>query len=233
MPNGNYECIKIFESGIVKRMIYSSKIEGIVDKLFNIENIPFDIGVINQNISGQTFIQFNSNYGPIIYYYVNSNDDSVAFNIIYPNGQRIISNFIFYETEKDGHNFGRQESIICDSCKNDFEITISDEFGVFICKRCRSIYTYEYINNKFKIIQIYKNMYIPSEIKKILKFFNYNKDEIDKSTLKSKFKELINLYHPDKVARAAQEIQELAANRTKEILEKYEFLKNWLETNGF
>jgi endogenous inhibitor of DNA gyrase (YacG/DUF329 family) len=229
--NGYNECIKVFESGNVKRIIYTDEIKEIVDKLFYIENMPCDFGFINSDIFGQKYIQFNSINGPIIYYYNTSTDNSIIFNINYPNGKYQTLSYMFYKIQD--HLLEEEYEVSCDSCKNKFKITPSEDFDAFICRKCRSIYTYEWLNGELKIVQQIKNAYIPPEIKRLLTFFNYDRIEIDKTVIKSKYKELISLNHPDKFATVAQEYKDMAENKTKEINLNYEILENWLKNNGY
>jgi hypothetical protein len=234
VSNDNYECIKVFDSGNVKRINYSNKLEEIVDKIFYVENIPCDIGFINTDFMGHMFIKFNSSHGPVFYHFCSEDDNGLTFTINYPYGITKNITFMFYEIENKDHGFGKEIEIICKSCSNKIRLSPFDIFDVFICKQCRSIFTYEWIDNELEVVQIIKRHYIPPEIKNLLKFFDYYKDGIDKnitSYIKSKYRELSLKYHPDKVSSLGEELIELANKKTQEININYERLINWLDNN--
>jgi DnaJ like chaperone protein len=45
-------------------------------------------------------------------------------------------------------------------------------------------------------------------------------------TIKNKYRELLSLYHPDKVSTLGDELKEVAEKKTKEIINKYNHLLN-------
>jgi endogenous inhibitor of DNA gyrase (YacG/DUF329 family) len=209
----NYECIKIFETGDVKRIIYNNSIDEIVDKLFFIENIPIDKGVI----CNKSFIQFYSNNGPIFYNCVNHDSNTITFNIQYPNGANEMIIYEFYETKHE---------VICKLCDDKIEIALSTDNDVFRCKRCRTIYSYEWVNGELKITSVLKK--IPPDIKEILEYFGYDKTEINKDELKTKHNELIKKYHPDRFDTFPPEDKNRATEKTKEIINNWEKVKDFI-----
>lgn len=222
------ECIKFFESGIVKRIIYTNEVEDIVNKLFYVENIPYEVGFYT-NIPGQLYAQINTMNGQISYYYNNSNLNDLLFTVHYPNGFIQNINYAFYAIQSKEKNQNKKEiEFICVSCKKKFTVSIINDFDAFVCRNCRSVYTYEN-GSKVQIFPIIKAEYIPLEIRKLLNFFEYDKKEIDKELLKSKYKELLLKYHPDKVSTLGDELKDLAENKTKEIISNYKILEGWLE----
>ena len=51
------------------------------------------------------------------------------------------------------------------------------------------------------------------------------KGKINKSDIRKAYKQKMKEYHPDKISNMAEELQELALKRTKEINEAYEYFK--------
>jgi endogenous inhibitor of DNA gyrase (YacG/DUF329 family) len=118
----------------------------------------------------------------------------------------------------------------CIVCNNNFSINTDDDFNAFVCKKCRSIFTYEWKNNKLIINIIKKEEIIPNEIIEIIKFFDL-KFPILQENLKRAYHKILSQYHPDKVSHLGRGFKELSERKTKEIINKYELLQNWLKDN--
>jgi DnaJ-domain-containing protein 1 len=118
----------------------------------------------------------------------------------------------------------------CPVCKNNFKINTNDDFNAFACKNCRSIFSYEWKNNKLIISAVKKQKYIPDEIRKAANIFELE-FPISEEDLKKSYHKILAQYHPDKVAHLAKEFIDLSEQKTKEIIKNYELLKSWVENN--
>jgi endogenous inhibitor of DNA gyrase (YacG/DUF329 family) len=116
----------------------------------------------------------------------------------------------------------------CVVCNNKFNINTNDNFNSFVCKKCRSIFSYEWINNKLIINVVKREEIIPDNIKELAKYFDLDLPiKIDQ--LKRNYHKLLSQYHPDKVSHLAIEFKVLSEEKTKEIIEKFELLQDWLK----
>jgi endogenous inhibitor of DNA gyrase (YacG/DUF329 family) len=115
----------------------------------------------------------------------------------------------------------------CPVCNNNFKIYTNDIFNAFACINCRSIFSYEWENNKLIISAVRKEKYIPEEIRKAAEIFEL-KFPISQENLKSSYHKKMAQYHPDKVSHLAKEFIELSEQKTKEIIRNYELLQSWV-----
>jgi DnaJ-class molecular chaperone len=119
----------------------------------------------------------------------------------------------------------------CTVCKGQSKIMVKEnKYDSFVCELCKSVYTYRWFDSKLEIILVKKDKTIPPDIKSALDFFQYTKkieDTIDMEIIKSKYRELLSLYHPDKVSSLGDELKEVAERKTKEIINKYNLLNEW------
>jgi endogenous inhibitor of DNA gyrase (YacG/DUF329 family) len=118
----------------------------------------------------------------------------------------------------------------CPECKSNFTIYTNDDFNAFACIKCRSIFSYEWNNNKLIINAVKKEKYIPDEIRKAAKIFELDFPIIQEK-LKKSYHRILAQYHPDKVTNMAKEFIDLAEQKTKEIIKNYELLQSWMENN--
>jgi endogenous inhibitor of DNA gyrase (YacG/DUF329 family) len=135
---------------------------------------------------------------------------------------------------KDIFEYARKERksktrFTCTVCNEVFDIITDTEFNAFCCQRCRSIFTYEWENTRLIISIVRKGSIIPEHIKAILRYFNCDLP-IRATELHKKYHSLIVQYHPDKVSGMGIEIREVSERKTKEIINNYTILKQWLET---
>ena len=135
-----------------------------------------------------------------------------------------------YDTYQKRKNKKVSTMFDCPICKNKFKIGTEDDFNAFACKHCRSIFSYEWDNNKLVISAVKKNKNIPDEIRKAAKIFELE-FPISEEDLKKSYHKILAQYHPDKVSHLAKEFIDLSEQRTKEIIKKYELLLSWLEKN--
>jgi endogenous inhibitor of DNA gyrase (YacG/DUF329 family) len=221
-----YECIKFFDFGIAKKIIYTGKMDDIVDHLFKIENIAYENGFYYYYPTGQLVIQFNTIYGSIMYNCNFFDDKNISFYINYPNGFIQNTTYTLYKIN-DGENiFNQEEEFICTSCKETIKFKSSDIYNSFACRRCRSVYTYEWIAGKIKVSPLKIITFVPNEIKELLRYFECDTTTINKKEIKSKYRELIKKWHPD---RASADNKDMAEKKTTEINLKYETLEKWLK----
>jgi predicted RNA-binding Zn-ribbon protein involved in translation (DUF1610 family) len=117
----------------------------------------------------------------------------------------------------------------CVVCRNKFSINVIDEYNAFVCKNCRSIYSYEWKNGKLLINVVKREETIPDNIKKLIEFFDLE-FPIEQGKLKSSYHKKLSQYHPDKVSHLGKEFKELSEQKTKEIIENFEILHNWVKS---
>jgi endogenous inhibitor of DNA gyrase (YacG/DUF329 family) len=85
--------------------------------------------------------------------------------------KELYSNSVHEENRKnydDNEEDLKTISFECIVCNNKFMINANDDFNVFICKKCRSIFLYEWKNNKLVINVIKKEEFFPDNIKEII-----------------------------------------------------------------
>lgn len=117
---------------------------------------------------------------------------------------------------------------ICIICKSKCLVNVKSEFNTFNCNKCRSIYSCELKNTGIEINIVKKEYFIPENIKNIIEYFELSYP-IDQEMLKKKYRKLLTEYHPDKVMNLGKEFKELAEKKSKEIIENYKILNNWIK----
>jgi hypothetical protein len=70
-----------------------------------------------------------------------------------------------------------------------------------------------------------------SDISSLLKYFGIDPENIDINLLKKNYHKMLSEYHPDKTARLGKDIRNLAEEKTKEIVDKYNILMRQLKGN--
>jgi hypothetical protein len=230
------DCIKLFENGTVKRIPYPDSITSKTHKIFDDENIEFDTGNFKNDNNGFT-IYINTKRGTIKYGWVDGFDgNDLYFDVTHPDGFIPNRHYVFYKNCNYGSKgdnkkkYGKRKMIqyTCICCNYKFGVLPKDDFNTFACKKCHSIFSYEWQNDKLLIKTIVKNEYIPEEIKKILEYFEYNENSIELNVIKKKYHKLLSQYHPDKVSTLGSELKELADRKTKEIISNFEKLNDWI-----
>jgi hypothetical protein len=229
------ECLKLNESGTVKRIIWDDKLSNILESSFFKDDIFTTASIVyNANYSFQIKLG-NDDY--IFYEYNHCDNDNLYYQIKYSNG--FIENRMYkyynssnYSENNEKINIKREIEFICISCNNKFKIFPNEKYDAFVCKTCRSVYTYEWLADKLQIITIKKIKNIPLEIKKILEFFGCSENKINMDIIKTKYRELLTQYHPDKVLNLGNEIKEVAERKTREIINNYEKLNKWMKKNN-
>ena len=134
-------------------------------------------------------------------------------------------------SEKKQENNVKTTLFECTVCKNKFSIDTRDNFDAFACKKCKSIFSYEWIKNKLIINVIKKEQIIPNEIMNLANFFSLE-FPITQNDLKKSYHKILSQYHPDKVSHLAQEFKNISEQKTKEIIKNYELLNNWININN-
>jgi hypothetical protein len=224
------ECMKFYSSGVVKRLLWNSCISDEVEKSFFYEDC------ITASITSSVDYSFQLEQEDndfMFYEYKTLVYDKLSYRIIYANGFAEEREYKYYKTNVSFQNAKKNETrkkeveFSCIVCNNKFIIFPKEKYDAFVCRECRSIYTYEWVSNKLQINIIKKNKKIPHEIKELLDFFQLTDNEIDLDAIKTKYRELLSQYHPDKVSNLGIEIKELAERKTKEIIRNYNKLSAW------
>ena len=123
-------------------------------------------------------------------------------------------------------------TFICISCMQEIVINSINKFDAFACQNCRSIYVFDKNEKNEYIVKIIKKeVFLPQQIKDACAFFSIDLSDLSISNLKTKYKELISQYHPDKVSHLGKELQVLAEEKTREIIFFFEILNRWFELN--
>jgi endogenous inhibitor of DNA gyrase (YacG/DUF329 family) len=228
------ECIKFYRFGIVKRILWDNSISNDVESKFFDDDCMTASIVDNQNYSFRLKLENND---VMFYEYKNSDNDKLYFHIKYTNGFFEEREYKYYKASNYSKNTKNDEAskkeieFSCIACGNKFIIFSKEKYDAFVCKECRSVYTYEWISNKLQINIIKKTKNIPPDIKRLFDFFQLTENEISLNNIKSKYRELLSQYHPDKVSNLGNEIKDLAERKTKEIIDSYERLNEWVKNN--
>jgi len=134
----------------------------------------------------------------------------------------------FSTSNKDHQTKDKSIVFECIVCQNEFSINAIDTFNAFACIKCKSIFSYEWKNNKCIINVIKKEKNIPKELIILMEYFEIEYP-IEKNKLKTNYRKLLSQYHPDKVLHMGKEFKELAEQKTKEIIKNYESIQYWIK----
>jgi hypothetical protein len=84
-------------------------------------------------------------------------------------------------------------------------------------------------NNDSKKINSKNNKSIPNDIYELLKVFDVEYPNTDMDLLKRNYHNMLSRYHPDKVEHLGDDLKKIANQRTKEIIEAYNKVLNWIK----
>lgn len=124
-------------------------------------------------------------------------------------------------------------NVNCNVCNLNFSTLADKKYYIFYCPRCKTIYEYEKSNKARKINIVRKGKVIPQEFRKEINILGLREEMINQDILNLAWKKKLELYHPDKVAHLAPEIQSLAEEKTKELNEAYNKIKCWIIENNY